>query len=104
MTYTGRYNNAHFVPDFNELNDESYDVDVEIIGTKENRVLVHQVFELVLTLRPQIDLNIRGLNAEVRIPIPEAAAAPPEEIAAKVADAQPEPPPAPFIEGKSQSS
>jgi hypothetical protein len=102
ITYEGRYVNNHFLPDPHQLNEDSYDVDIELIGTKENKVLVHQIFELVLTLRPELALAIRGLHAEVRMVAQGAAIKPPDETAAKVAD-KPEPPPQ-SIEDKPQSS
>jgi hypothetical protein len=67
FTYERKTPNDRVVVDTADLADESYDVDVELIGTKRNKVYIHKTFELVLTLRPNPQLGRRGFHVEMRV-------------------------------------
>lgn len=67
ITYEGRHVHDELIPDGQPLTQDSYDVDVELIGTKVNKVLVHETFSFTLTLRPEPSLRRRGLHAEIGV-------------------------------------
>jgi hypothetical protein len=66
-TYERRVVDGNVMVDSGELPNDVYDVDVELIGTKANKLLIHENFELKLQLRPKLSLARRGLHAEVRV-------------------------------------
>jgi hypothetical protein len=62
-TYESR-TDANPIVKSEDLTDDSYDVDVELIGMKSDKVYIHETFGLKLHFRPEPRLGKRGMGVD----------------------------------------